>query len=89
MDDDVSLIEEISQATLTRSTCKVFEHIPPRVDAEKYQADIPPMICSSLSLNSASEAIKLVSYCDTGKISMFHAIKLLFITLNYSLSYHN
>lgn len=28
----------------TRSTAKVIEHVMPRVDAEKYQVDIPNMI---------------------------------------------
>lgn len=28
----------------TRSSTKVYDHVPPRVDPDKYQADIPPLL---------------------------------------------
>lgn len=44
------MIEESDELTvqITRSSnVKVIEHVLPRVDAEKYQADIPPLIVST------------------------------------------
>ena len=40
-DDDGEVL--LTQNTRS-SNVKVYEHVPPRIDAEKYQADIPPMV---------------------------------------------
>ena len=36
--------DEYYTQTTRSSNVKVIEHVLPRIDAEKYQADIPPML---------------------------------------------
>ena len=42
--DSIDSNEILSTQNTRSSNVKVYEHVLPRIDAEKYQADIPPML---------------------------------------------
>ena len=55
-DHDLNLLTS-TQSTRS-SGVKVYEHVPPRVDIDKFQADIPSMLCTQTTKSNYENNFK-------------------------------
>lgn len=57
--EDENELDMLTSAQSTRSSgVKVYDHVPPRVDMDKYQADIPPLLNAQSSKVSYESNLK-------------------------------
>lgn len=50
--EDTKEVDDLFMSQLGRSTVnKVYEHVPPRIDADRFQADIPNLILGTTKNN--------------------------------------